>query len=148
VAIGSCLVDTNVLLRITRRGDPQYRSVNSALSKLVQQRTILYFTHQNIAELWNAMTRPLDRNGFGLSPFEAEQQVQAIEAVMVLLPDSEAVYRQWRKLIVQHNISGVSVHDARLAAAMQVSSVTHVLTFNGMDFTRFSGVIAVDPKTV
>ena len=36
------------------------------------------------------MTRPLPRNGFGLTAADAEREVQAIEAGMTLLPDSEA----------------------------------------------------------
>ena len=54
MAIPSCLVDTNILLRMTRRSDPQHQLVDTALSRLASQRTILHYTHQNIAELWNA----------------------------------------------------------------------------------------------
>lgn len=78
MAIASCLVDTNVLLRITRRSDPQHKIVDSALARLAGQGTTLYYTHQNIAELWNAMTRPVDRNGLGLTVSETERQVRAI----------------------------------------------------------------------
>ena len=120
MAIASCLVDTNILLRVTRRSDPQHQLVDTALARLASQGTILQYTHQNIAELWNAMTRPLVRNGLGLTIAEAERQVRAIEAGMTLLPDGEAVYREWRRIVVQHGVSGVEVHDARLAAAMYV----------------------------
>lgn len=57
MAIASCLVDTNILLRITRRSDPQHKLDDTALARLAEQNTTLYYTHQNIAELWNAMTR-------------------------------------------------------------------------------------------
>jgi hypothetical protein len=40
---------------------------------------MLHYTHQNIAELWNVMTRPLGRNGLGLTVIEAETEVRAIE---------------------------------------------------------------------
>jgi predicted nucleic acid-binding protein len=105
--IASCLVDTNILLRITRRSDPQHQFVDTALSRLTAQGTGLFFTHQNIAELWNAMTRPIARNGLGLTVAEAEKQVHAIEAGMSLLPDSDTVYREWRKIILRYNVSGV-----------------------------------------
>ncbi|HKQ85609.1 MAG TPA: hypothetical protein VJS43_02440 [Candidatus Acidoferrales bacterium] len=75
MAIASCLVDTNILLRITRRSDPQHSLIYSSLTHLVSQGTDLFFTHQNIAELWNTMTRPVDRNGLGLSVIEAEREV-------------------------------------------------------------------------
>ena len=31
MAIGSCLIDTNILLRMTRRSDPQHQIVDAAL---------------------------------------------------------------------------------------------------------------------
>jgi len=99
MAIASCLVDTNILLRITRRSDPQHKVVDTALARLAGQGSTLHYTHQNIAELWNAMTRSVARNGFGLTAGEAEREVQAIESGMSLLPDSEAVYREWRRIL-------------------------------------------------
>jgi hypothetical protein len=47
--IASCIVDTNILLRITRRSDPQHKVVDTALAQLAEQGTTLYYTHQNIA---------------------------------------------------------------------------------------------------
>jgi len=148
MAIASCLVDTNILLRMTRRSDPQHQLVDTALARLAFQGTILHYTHQNIAELWNAMTRPLSRNGLGLTITEAERQVRAIEAGMTLLPDSEAVYREWRRVVVQHGVLGVQAHDARLAAAMFVHDVSHILTLNATDFKRFSGLSALHPSSI
>ena len=146
--IVSCLVDTNILLRITRRSDPQHKIVDTALERLASHGIPLLYTHQNIAELWNTMTRPIDRNGLGLSVSEADREVLAIESGMKLLPDSEAVYKQWRDIIVRHKISGVQVHDARLAAAMVVHGVRHILTLNVNDFFRFQELTAVHPDTV
>src|SRR5437762_4501802 len=100
MAMASCLVDTNILLRITRRSDPQYKVVDTALARLAGQRTALHYTHQNIAALCNAMTRPVTRNGFGLTADVADREVQAIESGMSLLPVSEAVYSVWRGMVV------------------------------------------------
>src|SRR5580704_14716009 len=105
MAIASCLVDTNILLRVARRSDPQHKLVDTALARLGGQGAIFYYTHQNIAEFWNVMTRPVVRNGFGLTVTEAEREVRLIEAGM---PDSEAVYREWRRIVVQYGISGGS----------------------------------------
>jgi predicted nucleic acid-binding protein len=148
MAIASCLVDTNILLRITRRSDPQHKVVDTALVRLAGEGATLHYTHQNIAELWNAMTRPIARNGLGLTAADAEREVQAIESGMSLLPDSEAVYREWRRIVVQYGVSGVQVHDARLAAAMYVHAVDHILTLNVADFSRFNGLTAVHPDSV
>ena len=107
MAIASCLVDTNILLRMARRSDPQHKAVDNALAQLAEHGITLHYTLQNIAELWNVMTRPITSNGLGLSAAETDQEVQAIEAGMSLLADSAAVYQEWRRLGVKHNVSGV-----------------------------------------
>jgi predicted nucleic acid-binding protein len=148
MAIVSCLVDTNILLRVARRSDPQHELVDSALAKLALAGTALHYTQQNIAELWNAMTRPTNRNGFGLSVGEAEREVRVIEMGMGLLSDSETVYQEWRRIIVQYAVSGVQVHDARLVAAMRVHGVGHILTLNVTDFRRYGGIAVVHKGSV
>jgi len=148
MAIPSCLVDTNILLRVARRSDSQHKLVDTALTRLGGQGTTFHFTHQNIAEFWNVMTRPVVRNGFGLTVTEAEREVRVIEAGMTFLPDSEAVYREWRRIVVQYGILGVQVHDARLAASMYVHGVNHILTLNVTDFSRFSGLVALHPTSL
>jgi predicted nucleic acid-binding protein len=148
MAIASCLVDTNILLRVTRRNDPQHGKVDAALAELAAAGTTLFYTPQNIAELWNAMTRPVSRNGFGLTVAQTEQEVLAIEAGMSLLADREAVYHEWRRIVFQGNVSGVQVHDARLAASMYVHGVRHILTLNVADFGRFPGLTVIHPDNV
>ena len=145
MAIASCLVDTNILLRIARRSDPLHKTVDKALERLAEQGTTLHYTFQNIAELWNVMTRPVASNGFGLSAAEAGKVVDAIGTGMSLLADGDAVYREWRRIVVKYNVSGVRVHDARLAAAMYVNGVSHILTLNVADFSRFTGLTALHP---
>jgi hypothetical protein len=57
---------------------------------------------------------------------------------MVLLAYKEAIYHEWRRLVLAHSVSGVQVHDARRAAAMSVHGVTHLLTLNPEDFKRYT----------
>ncbi len=54
-----------------------------------------------MAEFWNACTRPKERNGFGWTIEETERNAQAIERSFVFLVDNEAVYREWRRIIVR-----------------------------------------------
>jgi predicted nucleic acid-binding protein len=146
--IVSCLVDTNILLRVASRSDRQHNLTDAALLRLAMAGTTFYYTHQNIAELWNVITRPVTRNGFGLTVKEAEREVRVIESGMSLLPDGAAVYHEWRRLVVEYGVFGVQVHDARLAATMCVHGISHILTFNVADFSRFRGLVAVHPNTV
>ncbi len=48
---------------------------------------------------------------------------------------------------VAHSVRGVQVHDARLAAAMRVHGIPYILTFNGSDFERYSGIGIADPRS-
>jgi predicted nucleic acid-binding protein len=148
VAVSGYLVDSNILLRIARRDDPDHAVVDAALGTLSEGGAVLYYTHQNIAEFWNVATRPTHKNGFGLTGAEVEQEVRVIEKGMVLLADNEAVYHEWRRLVLAHSVSGVQVHDARLAAAMSVHRITHLLTLNPDDFRRYSQVTAVHPRNL
>jgi predicted nucleic acid-binding protein len=148
VAAPAHLVDTNILLRIARRDDPDHAIVDAALATLAEARCVLHYTHQNIAEFWNVATRPVDRNGFGLTVTDVDREIRVIEKGMVLLPDSEAVYYEWRRLVVAHAVSGVKVHDARLAAAMRVHGVTRLLTLNVDDFKRYTHITVVHPGSM
>jgi predicted nucleic acid-binding protein len=144
------LVDTNVLLRFAERTHPLHPVARAAVRKLRAAGHALQSTPQNFAEFWNAATRPAARNGFGLTPATADGRLRLVERLFALLPDSPLVYPVWRSLVVTFGVSGVQVHDARLVAAMQVSGIAHILTWNTVDFLRYApdGIIAVDPSTV
>jgi hypothetical protein len=57
-----------------------------------------------------------------------------IERDFEFLPDSRDVHDRWRRLLVAHDVKGVQVHDARLAASMYVHGVAQLLTVNVRDF--------------
>ena len=57
-------------------------------------------------------------------------------------------FRVWRRLVVEYGVMGAKVHDARLVAIMKVHGLDQILTFNGQDFGRYEGVMAVHPETV
>jgi predicted nucleic acid-binding protein len=101
-----------------------------------------------MAEFWNACTRPLERNGFGLSIAEAAEGARELEEILTLLPENAAVYREWRRLVVAYRVSGVKVHDARLVAVLRAYRIRHLLTFNEADFRRYEEVVVVRPESV
>jgi len=142
------LVDSNILIRWVQPHDPSYPVVDAALNHLVRSHAELYYTSQNLGEFWNALTRPVGSNGYGLSPQDANRRAQEVEARFRLLPDSVLVHEEWRRMLVEYGISGVQVHDARLVAAMRVHSVKRILTFNARDFRRFTDVEALLPQDV
>ena len=82
------LVDSNVLLRWVKPDDRDYPLVVSAIDATLQRGAVFCYTSQNVAEFWNTCTRPLDRNGYGLSPQEADRRARLFEDKLRLLPDS------------------------------------------------------------
>jgi predicted nucleic acid-binding protein len=140
-------VDTNILLRSVQPNHPLCSQATYAVSKLIRQKDAVFFCAQNIAD-WNVATRPADRNGLGLSAEEALQEVSSIEKSLALLPDVPAIYRAWKQIVAAHKVQGVKVYDARLAAIMRVYAVESVLTFNSVDFERFTNVRAIHPSSL
>ena len=105
------LIDTNILLRLSRQSDPHRHVVQTALDVLNRQGVELYFSLQNIAEFWNVCTRPVEQNGYGLPIDEAKQRVEFIERTMTLLPDNDQVYSFWRQLVFANRVRGAQVQD-------------------------------------
>lgn len=143
-----CLLDRNVLIRWVQPDDKDFPVVEAAINALIGRGLRLCYASQNLGEFWNASTRPLARNGFGLSPAEANERAKAFESRFQLLPGSLKVHEEWRRLLVLHDISGVQVHDAHLVAAMNIYGVKRLLTYNTRDFRRFPEIEAFDPADV
>ncbi len=144
------LADTNCLLRFAVKHDPRHQMVRQAVKNLRKRGDEIFIVPQSCVEFWNVATRPAKNNGFGFPITDADFFLRLIERVFPLLPDNANVHKEWRKLVLNFGVSGVQVHDARIAAAMLVHQVTHILTFNTSDFVRYSslGIVSVDPKTI
>jgi predicted nucleic acid-binding protein len=133
----SVLVDTNVLLRRIQPDHPHHALAIDSVARLLASGEQVHFTLQNMSEFWNVLTRPTAANGLGFTPAFALGEVGKIETVLTLLPDTPAVYEEWKGLVAKHAVSGAKVHDARLVAIMNVHGVRRILTFNSSDFARF-----------
>lgn len=132
-----CLVDTNILLHWVKPDDDKYALISETIDNLLRQSFTLCCTPQNIGEFWNTCTRPVERNGYGLSIADTDARTRLLESRLHILPDNLMVYQEWRRIVVAYQVSGVQVHDARLVAAMAVHGIEKVLTFNPRDFTRY-----------
>lgn len=143
-----CLLDTNILLRLTDFNDPTHAQVASASGSLVAKGFQLCCTLQNVAEYWNASTRPVDRNGLGLSPVQTSLRLRQVARRLSVLPEPADTLERFLYLLLQHEVRGIQVHDCHLAAVMLVNGVNHILTFNTVDFARYSEIEAIHPGTL
>ena len=143
------LVDTNVLLRLLQRNDPNYSIIRQAVRVLMARGDELCCAPQNIVELWNVSTRPATaRGGFGLTIAETDRRVRLIERIFTILEETPAVYPEWRRLVVDNSVAGVQVHDARIVSMMNVHGITHILTLNSADFSRYTGIMNMSPDEI
>jgi len=143
------LADSNVLLRLPQRNDPQHLVIRRAFRTVLARGDEICYTSQILGEFWSVCSRPSGaRGGFGLPVAETDRRVRLIERRFTLLADSLAVHREWRRLLTQHSISGVQVHDTRLAAAMRVHGLTDLITLNGADFARFRWITVHHPSSL
>src|SRR5688500_7141992 len=132
------LVDSNILIRLLNPSDPLHAGVRHAVGMLRDRGEELCYTSQNLGEFWDVCTRPSTAlGGYGLTIAQTDRKARWIERLFTFLPDSAAVHHEWRRLLVTHSVSGVQVHDARLAAAMLVHGIPEVLTLNPDDFRRY-----------
>ena len=142
------LVDTNVLLRSIQQANPMHADAKRAAATLTRQDQQLSIVAQNLIEFWAVATRPAVNNGLALSIDETTRHVATFKRVFTLLADNPDIFLDWERLVKQHKVIGRRVHDTRLVAAMNVHSVTHLLTFNTDDFKRYDGITVVDPASV
>ena len=104
-------------------------------------------TSQNLIEFWAVATRPLTENGLGFSVDRAMEELRVLKQLFILLPDAP-LQSEWERLVTTYRVSGKSCHDARLVAAMMVHGTMSILTFNIQDFTRYAGIIVLDPRLI
>ena len=143
------LFDTNCFLRLAEKNSPQRIIVLNAVRKLRAGNETLYYTPQIIAEFWNVCTRPTSaRGGFGFSVEQTERKVNIIQKYFQLLPDNPATFYEWRKLVSDYKISGLQVHDTKIAASMNIHNISTLVTFNEKDFKRFVGINVINPKDI
>jgi predicted nucleic acid-binding protein len=140
----SILIDTNVLLRRMQPDHEHHGIAVESVARYLAAGEPVYFTPQNIAEFWSVATRPVASNGLGFSPATALAEVNKIERVLTVLPDSPSIYPEWKRLILEHSVTGVRAHDARLVPVMNVHGVRRILTFDRDDFADY-GVEVVYP---
>ena len=144
----TCLVDTNILVRLAVPADPRHLSARRSVDALAGEG--LYAAGQNFIEFWNVATRPVEKNGLGLTITTAAQVLGNFEQAFLRMPEPVEIYDRWRDLVVRFGVSGVKVHDARLVALMMANDIARILTFNADDFRRYEvlGIRAIDPEEV
>jgi predicted nucleic acid-binding protein len=143
------LLDTNLLIRMTRPLDPQCAVARAAIQACRGRGERLIVVPQNLYEFWAVATRPpgappAGGNGLGMTPARAGHWLRFFRRRFMLLPDRADLSDLWQGLVETHAVTGFRAHDVRLVAAMQSYGITRLLTFNVAHF-RGLPVTVLDP---
>ena len=84
----------------------------------------------------------------GFDPAKADVAVGKLMDALAVLPEPPDMAVRWRTLASGAGVSGRQVHDTRIVALMHTHGVTEIVTHNGADFGRFTGIRAIAPKDV
>lgn len=141
------LVDTNVLLRGAVATSARNHTATGAIFSLLAQGDELVLAPQVLMELWSVATRPIDVNGFGWPIDVVRNEIDRLIDQFPLLPETPAVFDEWLRLVVRHDVIGKQVHDTRLVAFLTIHQVPRLLTFNTTDFGRY-GIVVVSPEDI
>ena len=143
------LLDTGILLRMAAPRDPMFATIDAALTILRERDVTTSCTLQNLTEFWNVSTRPREaRGGLGQPLAEARKRLAKIERIVEVLLEPDGIYAEWKRLVYDHDVAGVKVHDARLVATMNLCDIRDILTLNPTDFHRYGWLRVHTPATV
>lgn len=143
------VADANFLLRTIDRAHPHYAFTRTAFTSIKGAGDEIKIAPQSLFEFYAVATRPtMARGGFGLSVQDAATKIRAFQRIFDTIPEVPLLPR-WIQLVTSYNTTGLTSHDARLAAAVLETGHTHLLTFNTSDFSRYApeGLVAVDPRS-
>src|ERR1035438_1781339 len=94
----SVFIDTNVLVRSIEPSSPMHEPAVRAIASVIESGEPVVLTPQVMAEFRNVVTRPLERNGLGLSPEEARDESYAGMQRYASFLWSGDVYSTWETL--------------------------------------------------
>jgi predicted nucleic acid-binding protein len=93
-------IDTSVLVRSIEPSSPMHEPAVRAIASVIERGEAVVLTPQVMAEFRNVATRPLDKNGLGLSAEEAHDEILRMERFVSLLGETEEVYSEWKRLVM------------------------------------------------
>jgi predicted nucleic acid-binding protein len=142
------LLDANVLLRLADPSSKTHAIAARAVLTLRSQGESPILVPQCIYEFWVVATRPIANNGLGLSSVECARDVANLKASFPFLDDKPTLFTEWEAIVSAFTCHGKLAHDARYVAAMRTHGLTHLLTFNVSDFSRYPGLTILDPNMI
>lgn len=140
----SVLVDTNVLIYATLRGDPRY-AISQRILNSEGITGKIYVSAQNLAEMYPNLTGP--KTNPPDNPELARMKILSIASLPTIqvLPVTIEIVRLALELCEQKLIRRQGYFDMQIAATMLAFEIPVIITENIKDFGDISGIRAIDP---
>jgi predicted nucleic acid-binding protein len=142
------LLDTNIILRFSNPSDVQHELVTNAVAAVLAQGDECYLAPQVLIEMWVVATRPTDVNGLGWSTTYTRNVIDQLMKRFPLAEEVPQLFPTWLDIVSTNRILGKRTHDARIAALMKTSDISHILTLNPNDFANISDITVVHPQNI
>ncbi|GAB4418750.1 MAG: type II toxin-antitoxin system VapC family toxin [Anaerolineae bacterium] len=139
-------VDTNVLIFATNSASPWHLPASNVLQEARRLGVELVISPQIIREYLVAATRPGSSTVLPLAAVLTN--VRIFQTDFHLVEDNALVSAKLIDLVSRVTVGGKQIHDANVVAPMQIHNISHLLTHNVADFTRFAHLITVLPLLV
>ncbi|MBN1961225.1 MAG: PIN domain-containing protein [Deltaproteobacteria bacterium] len=140
--------DTNVLLTAVDCKRSLHKKALRVLNNLPNEGIELCISGQIIREFIAVSTRPINVNGLGLTLQQALENTKAVLKRSTLLAETEAVTNQLLQIIVAAGCEGKQIHDANIAATMQIHRINQLVTDNIAHFRRYRDIDLIDLKYI
>jgi len=138
-------VDTNILVYAHRADSPYHQHALQAVTELAEGQTAWAIAWHCLAEFFNIVTHPK----IYAPPSMPEQAIAQIEAWMAsptlsVLSETNLSWASLKPLLLNANVQGPKVFDARIAALCLEHGVTELLTAD-RDFAAFPKLATKNP---
>ncbi len=147
MAASRMFIDTNVLIHATIDQSALHHTTQQAILNQQQAGYELWISRQVIREFLAALSRPhgYTTRGRPISATQLIAEVRLFQSQYFIAEDNSDVTERLLSLLAAIYVGGKQIHDANIVATMQANSITHLLTENTSDFTRFSQFITIVP---
>lgn len=145
--VSKVFLDTNVLVYLSIDQSPFHKVARAAILHHQNVGTEIWISRQILREYLATLTRPQtfigSKQAISITALAAE--VGLFQDRYKLAEDNQAITKELLALILKYPSGGKQIHDANIVATMLTYDITHILTHNTSDFSRFSDIITTLP---
>jgi predicted nucleic acid-binding protein len=147
MAASRLFIDTNVIVHSIIDQSALHRTAQQAILSYQRAGYEVWISRQILREFLATLSRPhgYTTGGRRISATRLIAEVRLLQTQYYIAEDSQDVTERLLKLLASINVGGKQIHDANIVATMLASGITHLLTENVSDFTRYSQLITIIP---